>query len=267
MPGNLTFRGFYNPEKIAEKFIAKVVYKMEQHTVTCEDQVITFLLVRKNVKNVNLKVRPDSTVVVSAGSMVPREFIEQLIREKARWISKTRNRFEERHSRQVELQYISGEIIYYLGRQYRLMVLPTKNREKVFIDGDDLALLVRDGSDFTRREKLIKLWYKEQAKIIFNDSLERMYPKVAGYGIDKPSITIRAMKTRWGSCSWKKRKITLNTELMKTPQSCIDYLVLHELAHFKHRNHDTAFYAFLSSIMPEWKEHKLHLRSFMTNSC
>jgi predicted metal-dependent hydrolase len=266
MPVNFISRGFYDLEKIAEKFIAKVACKMEQHTVIYENQAITFLLVRKNVKNINLKVRPDSTVVVSAGSMVPYDFIEQLIREKARWISKTRNRFEERCSRQVELQYVSGEIIYYLGMKYPLLVLPANNREKVYLNGDVLVLLVRDGSDITCKEKLVKLWYKEQAKIVFNDSLERMYPKVAGYGILKPSVTIRAMKTRWGSCSWKKRKITLNTELLKTPQSCIDYLVLHELAHFKHRNHDTAFYAFLSSIMPEWKEHKLYLRSFMTNS-
>jgi len=239
---------------------------MEQHTVTCEDQAITFLLIRKNVKNVNLKVRPDSTIVVSADNKVPYEFIEQLVREKARWILKTRDRFDERRSRQRGLQYISGEITYYLGIKYPLLVLPANNREKVFIDGDDLVLLVQDGSDFTRREKLIKLWYKEQAKTVFHESLERMHSRVAGYGIDKPSITIRAMKTRWGSCSWKKQKITLSTELLKTPQSCIDYVVLHELAHFKHRNHDAAFYIFLSGIMPDWKEQKLYLKSFMDNS-
>lgn len=266
MPVNLPFRGSYNPEKIAEKFIAKVVFKVEQHTVIYEDQTIPFVLVRKKVKNVNLKVRPDLTVVVSANNKVPYEFIEQLVREKARWILKTRDHFDKKRSSYRELKYISGEIIYYLGRQYRLLVLPSNNREKVFIEGDNLVLLVQNDSDFTRREKLIKLWYKEQAKMVFHESLERIHPRVAGYGIDKPSITIRAMKTRWGSCSWKKQKITLSTELLKTPQSCIDYVVLHELAHFKHRNHDAAFYNFLSGIMPDWKEQKLYLKSFMDNS-
>lgn len=236
---------------------------MEQHTVFYEDLIIPFVLIRKKVKNVNLKVRPDSTVVVSADKRVPYEFIEQFIKDKALWISKTRNRFDERRSRHRELQYISGEIIYYLGIKYPLLVVPTNNREKAYLNGEVLVLMVRDSSDFILKEKLVKLWYKKQARVVFNNSLEKMYPKVAGYGIVKPSVAIRAMKTRWGSCSWEKQKITLNTELLKAPEPCIDYLVLHELAHFKYRKHDSAFYAFLTEIMPEWKEHKLHLRSYM----
>lgn len=83
-----------------------------------------------------------------------------------------------------------------------------------------------------------------------------MYQLVRNYNISKPGIKIREMKARWGSCHRKDNIILLNTELIKAAKYCIDYVTLHELIHFKYKNHDNEFYTFLRSLMPDWENRK-----------
>ncbi len=234
---------------------------MEEYHIEVDGHTITYILVRKKVKNINLRVRSGSAVLVSAGRTVPHDFIEQAVRKKARWILKNQERFAENSDIASNRQYITGEIIDYLGRQYPLLLHRAAAIEKVDFDGAAVSLFVKEGSNPECRKKLLQLWYKQEAKTVFHHSLERMHSLVAGHGIEKPSITIRTMKTRWGSCSWKKQKITLNTELLKATESSIDYVVLHELAHFRHKKHDKSFYNFLSEVMPDWKARKKALKT------
>ncbi len=238
---------------------------MTEHYVTHQGKNIAFTVVRKKVKNVNLRVCPDSTVVISANKKVPYSYIEQLVKDKLPWIIKTMDHFETKRSIKGNRKYITGEIIEYLGSYYPLKVIEVPGREEVIFDSGDFFLFVRDDNDPVLKEQLFAQWYKDQAKALFDRSLERMHPLVAGDGIEKPSITIRTMKTRWGSCSWSRQKITLNTELVKTPPECIDYVLLHELAHFKYHKHDASFYSYLAGLMPDWKERKQSLKSFSAN--
>ena len=238
---------------------------MENCIVTYKDHTIPFALIRKKVKNINLKVRQDQTVVVSANNAVPYHAIEKFVTQKAPWIIKHLEYFAAMDRADRAKDYASGETLYYLGRPYRLQVLPAEKKARVLFEHDQIYLIAKDVSDKTTKEKLIKSWYREQAEIIFKQSLARIHPLVAGYGIAEPSLAIRNMKTRWGSCSWKKGKITLSTELLKTAEKCIDYVVLHELAHFLHHKHDLSFYNFLSAIMPDWKERRVLLQDLAKN--
>ena len=99
-------------------------------------------------------------------------------------------------------------------------------------------------------------WYRERSKIIFKDSLDRMYDLIKAYNIDYPELNIRKMKSRWGTCYPNKNKIILNRVLIKAPKDCIDYVVLHELIHFKHKNHGNDFYRLLDILMPDWQSKK-----------
>jgi len=111
-------------------------------------------------------------------------------------------------------------------------------------------------NNIKKREKLFNKWLNEKTNFHFNESLDWMFKLVKSYNIPKPEIKIREMKARWGSCHRKDQVILLNSELIKAPKYCIDYVVLHELIHFKYNNHDTDFYAFLISLMPDWEKRK-----------
>lgn len=234
---------------------------MANHKIMYQGKTITFLVERKKVKNINLRVKSDSTVVVSANRAVDYKYVEQFVIEKAPWIIKNLERFDQKQAEKGSLKFIAGEIIDYLGGKYELKVIQVENNEEVFIDHDKLFIFVKDEKDYNRKEKLYNRWFRGEALRIFEISMERIYPLVAAQGIEKPSITIRKMKTRWGSCSVNKKKITLNSELVKTPEACIDYVVLHELAHFLYRKHDKQFYNYLSELIPDWKERRKYLRS------
>ena len=76
------------------------------------------------------------------------------------------------------------------------------------------------------------------------------------YGIEYPEIEIKQMKSRWGYCIPTRNKVVFNLSLIKTPMCCIEYVVLHELSHFKCQNHSKNFYDFISIFMPDWKERR-----------
>jgi predicted metal-dependent hydrolase len=212
------------------------------------------------VKNINLRVRKDATVMVSAGEHVPDEMIKKFVRSKASWILKHLRHVEERKSVK-ELDNLGNDhTVYYLGMPYKLEVIETAGRQTALFQENQIILLVKDRHNVVTKRNTFTAWLKEKGKTEFKHSLERIHPLVAAYDINKPKIVIRAMKSRWGSCSFTKNKITLNTELLKYPVKCIDYVVLHELAHFRYKKHDQAFYQFLTKIMPDWKERKKILK-------
>lgn len=152
-------------------------------------------------------------------------------------------------------EYVSGESFKYLGKQYRLKVEQCDEELIKYYQGF-IELKVKDKKNLARKEKLVNDWFKEKAILNFEESLERVYPLVEKYGVKKPQIQIRTMKARWGSCIKDKNIIMLNYELIKAPKFCIDYVVLHELVHFKHGYHDGEFYNFMTMLMPDWKQRK-----------
>ncbi len=229
---------------------------MTKHTVNYGEKEINFELERKNVKNINLNIRPDMSIMVSANDSVPLSIIEDFVKEKGPWICKNMNYFKEfQTDEKSEIEYVSGESFKYLGRQYRLRVRKSDEEIVKYFRGF-IYLYVKDKDDFKKKESLFKNWLHEKANIHFKDSLDRMYNLVKNYNIQKPDIKIRDMKARWGSCHREDKIIILNSELIKAPKHCIDYVVLHELIHFKYKNHDNKFYTLLTALMPDWERRK-----------
>lgn len=227
---------------------------MKRYTVAYNDQLIEFELHRKKVKHINLHVRPDLSVMVSANQRVPLAYIQNFVRAKAPWILRAQSQFQNApKERAVTKEYVSGDTFKYLGKQLRLKVAEGP-REGAKYGRGSLYLQIKNQGDYLRKQKLVELWFRARAEIVFRESLERIYPLVEAYGIKRPEYIIKSMKSRWGSCDRHKRLITLNLELIKFPKDCIDYLVLHELLHFKHGNHGRHFYDLLKVLMPDWKQ-------------
>ncbi|MGG3752409.1 SprT family zinc-dependent metalloprotease [Heyndrickxia coagulans] len=229
---------------------------MEKHQIEYANKIIDFVVKRKKVKNVNLNIKPDMTIEVTANDRVPLDFICDFVKTKGAWILKNVKTFKDvqafRHS---EREYVSGETFKYLGKQYRLRVMQ-EEEEKVKYFRGFIYLYVTNTENVNRKAKLIDEWYREKAQKTFHESLDKMFPLVQKYGVEKPNIDLRSMKARWGSALTEKNTILLNTELIKAPKYCIDYVVLHELIHFKYNDHSDNFYKMLYSLMPDWEKRK-----------
>lgn len=210
-------------------------------------------LIYKDVKHANLKVKPTCEVLLTAPlDMTDRE-IDHILKKRASWIEQYLELFSKNKQQKKEL--VSGENFVYLGRNYRLKVIESKE-EKAKLNRGYFELYIKDKNDYSKKAKLIEAWYKTKAQDHFGKTVGRYAPIVK---MDIKTVRIRAMKTRWGSCSPKKSYINLNLELIKKPKSAIEYVIFHELAHLVHHNHDKQFYNYLCLHMPDWEKRKSKL--------
>ena len=232
----------------------------EQRVVHCEDGDIPYLLTRKPVKNVNLRIKPEGEVLVSASNSVPTDFIDAFIEKKQRYIFSVLSRYEEKKKlfQAVSKRYVSGESYDLLGKSLRLKVEANKE-ENVYTDGVYIFLKVKDKDDFRHKEIMMSKWLKQYQTSVFEELLQEKYLLFEKYGVTYPTLKIRNMTSRWGSCQPKKGIITLNSKLIEAPRNCIEYVILHELVHFIHPNHSRQFWDFVAMMMPDWKERKEEL--------
>ena len=227
--------------------------------VLAGDQEISYVLERKQVKNLNLRIKKDGSVFVSANDIVPFEEVDEFVCNKASYILDAIKRFNEIALYKPQpKQYVSGETFYLQGRGLRLQVSQAA-KDSISSDGVYIYLKVKDVNDFEKKRRMVNRFLDNQCKAIFGEVMDELYPLFKKYGIEKPTLKIRDMETRWGSCLPKKGIITLNKRLLEAPRNCIEYVVMHELCHFMHPNHSKYFYAFLSMLMPDWKDRKIYL--------
>ena len=225
-------------------------------TICLGEQSLTYSLERKAVKNLNLHVRKDGSVYVSANSRVPAKMVDEFLISKEHFILNAQKRFRE----QAELkpqpkQYVSGETFYIQGRDLRLKVSQA-TKDHVYSDGIHIFLETKDPSDFAKKQRMVGKFIDQLCHDTFNEIASEIYPIFQKYGVSMPILRIRTMDTRWGSCLAKKGIVTLNKRLLEAPRNCIEYVVMHEFCHFIHPNHSKQFYAFITMLMPDWKERK-----------
>lgn len=227
-----------------------------RRSVIIEGSEILYYLERKNVKNLNLRIRKDGNVYVSANNRVSCDEIDAFICSKSPYILKAIAHFRELSQRKPHpKQYISGETFYIQGRGLRLQVTEAA-KNSISSDGIYIFLEVKDLHNLEKKQELVTRYLDQQCKVIFTEIIDELYPLFKKYGVEKPLLRIRNMETRWGSCLTKKQTITLNKRLLEAPRNCIEYVVMHEFCHFLHPNHSKHFYTFLSTLMPDWKERK-----------
>jgi predicted metal-dependent hydrolase len=104
-------------------------------------------------------------------------------------------------------------------------------------------------------KKILDIWYKDKAQKLFKELIDNSMDKFSKYQIDKPTFEVRQMDKRWGSCT-KSGKILLNTELIKATKGSIEYVIIHELCHLIHHNHNKNFYELQNIQFPNWEKWK-----------
>ena len=103
---------------------------------------------------------------------------------------------------------------------------------------------------------------RDEARAALSAALDRVLPLVAPYGVSRPDLRLRKMRSQWGNCHYRQGYITLNICLAACPESLMDYVALHELVHFLHHDHGPGFYARMDALMPDWKERRAGLKEY-----
>ena len=208
--------------------------------VEINNQLIDVFVIKKRQKNTYLRVKEDG-IYIKTNYLTTNKYILNLLRENENKIIKMQEHLKKKQ------EY--NQDFFYLGKKYNIV---KSNLEDIVVG--DSTILVRD-------ELILNKWLVKQARIIFKENLDEIY-KIFPVEIPYPSLTIRKMKTRWGVCNTRIKKITLNLELIKKDKKYLDYVIVHELSHLVYPNHGSDFWHLVSILVPNYKVLRKELNSY-----
>ena len=208
--------------------------------VEINNQLIDVFVIKKRQKNTYLRVKEDG-IYITTNYLTTNKYILNLLKENENKIIKMQEHLKKKQ------EY--NEDFFYLGKKYNIV---KSNLEDIVVG--DSTILVKD-------ELILNKWLVKQARIIFKENLDEIY-KIFPVEIPYPSLTIRKMKTRWGVCNTRIKKITLNLELIKKDKKYLDYVIVHELSHLVYPNHGSDFWHLVSLLVPNYKILRKELNSY-----
>lgn len=210
---------------------------------------IAYRLKRQQRKSLAVHILEDASVEVRAPKWLAEKEIEAFVLQRKAWI------YAQQEKKQQWLNakpgYATGQLHPYFGQTYPLLIASAKQRHVEFT-GKAIEMVLPKPDDKLAVKRLLKDWYRQQAQDCFEKRLSCYFPRLP-VSTKMPSLKLRTMKRRWGSCS-SRGVITLNTELIKYPIEAIDYVIMHELCHLLEMNHSVAFYRLLESLCPDYKQ-------------
>lgn len=209
---------------------------------------LKYELTRKRVKNVNMRIKADGVVYISANTRIAVHRIEELLIGKAEQILKAAEHLNEREQRSE----ISSEKMSWLGMIYPVRVIHN-SRECVILEEAEFRVYTTHPD---KAEELLLEWaYGRFSELVTELNAEVRNTLIAA-GVTPPPtrLTIKDMKTRWGSCSYTRGHISINFRLMAYPRETTLSVLWHEYSHYWHHDHSDKFYAFLESFFPEYRK-------------
>lgn len=213
---------------------------------------------KKKIKNMHLYVKaPDGKVTISAPDSFSDKTIENFALKNIDWIKAKVKKYEEQ-PKVNKLQYISGEKIYIWGKEYIIVLKESRNKNTFEIKDDTVMLSMKKYSTLEQKEKYVK----EQFRELLKSKIEIILPKWEEItGLKCYEWRTKYMKTRWGTCNTRAKRLWFNVQLATKPIDCLEYVVLHELAHLKVSDHGIEFKKILDKYMPNWREIQKKLNS------
>ena len=208
---------------------------------------VRYELTRKPVKNINLRVKEDGSLRISANPRVSVRRIEEFILSEQEFIRRAQQRINEREEKSV----IRTDVLRWLGREYPVRVI-SSGRKSAVLEQDEIRVFTRFPE---RTEELLRRWTADNFVELCRKLNAEVREALTSSGLTPPPtvITIKDMKTRWGSCTPAKGHISLNIRLAPYPRQTVLSVVWHEYAHYWHRDHSVRFYAFLEEHFPEYR--------------
>jgi hypothetical protein len=231
--------------------------------ITYGNRKIKFNIKRgRRKKTVALQIQPDSTVVVLSPYFLDKDKINEIVQKRAKWIVQKQEKIKKLNAELTKKEFASGESFPYLGREYRLKILKSKDNKdcpcklmsgRFYVEIDNK--FAGKAASKIAKEKIVE-WYIGRAN-------EKISERVQSYdrliGIIPQQIIIRTQEKRWGSCS-HSGVLRFNWKIIMAPISVLDYVIVHELCHLVIKNHSDQFWNKLCSIIPDYKKKRQWLK-------
>ena len=204
-------------------------------------------IVRKEIKNIHFGVYPpNGRVRVAVPVNVDDEAVRLAVITKLSWLRKQIATFQNQE-RQSKREYVPRESHYYLGKRYLLSVVEGSGRPGVKVTkSDKMILSIHPGTSAEKKEKILVPIIAKWEPVL---------------GVNVSAFGVRKMKTKLGSCNPNTGRILINLEMIKKPEHCIDYIVLHEMAHLIEKRHNDRFRGLLTQHMPHWQMYRDELNT------
>ena len=220
---------------------------------------LNFDLHRKPIKNLHINVLPpDGRVRVSVPKTMTDTAIRTAVISKLGWIKKQQKDFADQ-PRQSPREFIDGEAHFLWGQRYRLRIISVSKKAEVQgVKNRRLQAAVTEDMSIEDKQTLFDAFYKTETQKALCSLIDSWTQRV---GRAPSSVTVRRMKTKWGSCNTDSKRIIINSELAKKPFECLEYIVVHEFVHLLERHHNERFVALMDKFMPNWRERRDLLNS------
>lgn len=210
----------------------------------------------KNIKNIHLSVYPpNGKVKISAPERMDLDTIRVFTISKLKWIKKQQEAFRNQ-DRETPREYLTKESHYFKGKRYLLKVIEHNAKPKVILKHSAIELYIRPNSTIEKRKQILDEWYRAELKKIVPKIIEKWEKKI---GVKSNEFGIKKMKTKWGTCNTKAKRIWLNLEIAKKPFECLEYIIVHELVHLLERRHNEKFVKYMNEFMPKWRFYREEL--------
>jgi predicted metal-dependent hydrolase len=229
------------------------------HSITLGDMKINYKIIRSKRKTMGIIIDPDKGVIIRSPQNVSEEKIEEVVKKKSSWLLQKLDKVDEIKPAPAPLEYMSGEKLMYLGRRYRLKV-KKYDKKKVKVKFYQGKFIVKEPADLDNRKEAIRdkviAWYRQRADQKIEERVKKYKDKI---GVEPNKVRVKKQKKRWGSCS-SKGNLNFNWKLIMAPMSIVDYIVVHELVHFKHSNHSREFWQTVAAVIDDYEQRQEWLR-------
>ena len=212
----------------------------------------------KPIKNLHLSVvPPDGAVRISAPQGMSPDHVRAYAIGKLGWIRRQQARLSSQQRESPRL-VIERESHALWGQRLLLHIEEVNAAPRIEHRPKQLTLYIRPGSTLEKRQNILAAWYRNELRREAAGLIDHWEQRL---GVQINKLFVQAMSRQWGSCNPATKNIRLNTQLAQKPRACLDYIVLHELAHLKVPTHGEEFIALLDSMQPDWQERRRLLNS------
>ena len=231
---------------------------------TFNGHMIEYTVAYRKRKTIGISISAEKGIQVFAPKWVNHDQLQEVVRKKALWILKNQAAIDVRKAKKPEKGFVDGECFLYLGQSYSLNISEYfESGIRIRLDRESSKIHVVIPSDTPSQERkevlhqAFTIWYKQQARSVIDERIQ-FYSKIMQ--LHPVKVLIKEHRRIWGSCTGKNT-VNVNWKIIMAPPHIVDYLIVHELAHIREKNHSSRFGDLVASILPDCKERAKWLKT------